>query len=82
MLDVEATYRTVPVWPPHKQFLAVSMDDDFFVDRAFPFGLATAGGIQGHVADATADILQSLDLGLFQEVDRRPHKFQFPSRWR
>jgi hypothetical protein len=62
-LDVEATYRTIPVWPQHKRFLVVEVDRKLFIDHVFPFGLAMAGGVQGHVADATVDILHSLDLG-------------------
>lgn len=62
-LDIEAAYRTVPVWPPHKCFLVVAVGDDFFVDHVFPFGLTTAGGVQGNVADATVDILHNLELG-------------------
>jgi hypothetical protein len=41
----------------------VEVDGKLFIDHVFPFGLATAGGVQGHVADATVDILDSLDLG-------------------
>lgn len=62
-LNIEAVYRTVPVWLQHKQFLVVAVGDSFFIDHVFPFGLTTAGGIQGHIADATVDILQSVDLG-------------------
>lgn len=62
-LDIEAAYRTVPVWPQHKRFLVVEVDGEFYIDHVFPFGLATAGGVQGHVADASVDILHSLELG-------------------
>jgi hypothetical protein len=63
MLDIEAAYHTIPVWPHHKHFLVIEVDRQLFIDHVFPFGLATAGGVQGHVADATVDILHSLDLG-------------------
>lgn len=62
-LDIEAAYRTIPVWPPHKCFLVVTVGDDHFIDHVFPFGLTTAGGVQGNVADATVDILHNLNLG-------------------
>jgi len=62
-LDIEAAYRTVPVWPPHKCFLAVAVGDKIFIDHVFPFGLTTAGGVQGSVADPTVDILHSPELG-------------------
>ena len=57
---MEAAYRTIPVWPPHKRFLVVGMNGQFWIDHVFPFGLTTAGGVQGHVADATVDILACL----------------------
>jgi hypothetical protein len=53
----------MPVWPPHKCFLVVEVDGSFFIDHVFPFGLATAGGVQGNVTDATVDILHSMELG-------------------
>jgi len=62
-LDIEAAYHTIPVWPHHKHFLVVEVDGQLFIDHVFLFGLATAGGVQGHVADATIDILHLLDLG-------------------
>lgn len=43
--------------------MVVEVDGRFYVDHVFPFGLATAGGVQGNVADATVDILHSMDLG-------------------
>lgn len=62
-LDIEAAYRTIPVWPKHKCFLVVEVDGSLFIDHIFPFGLSTAGGIQGNVADATVDILTCSNLG-------------------
>jgi hypothetical protein len=41
----------------------VAVGDQLFIDHVFPFGLATAGGVQGNVADATVDILSSFELG-------------------
>lgn len=61
-LDIEAMYHMIPVWPRHKCFLVVEVDRGLFIDHVFPFRLSTAGGIQGHVADATGDILQCKDL--------------------
>jgi hypothetical protein len=77
-LDIKAAYRTVPVWPPHKQFLVVAVGDDFFIDHVFPFGLSTAGGVQGHVADATVDILSSKDLGPIKKWVDDHTFFRFP----
>jgi hypothetical protein len=62
MLDIEAVYHTIPVWPHHKHFLVVKVNRQSCINHVFPFGLATAGGVQGHVADATVNILHSLDL--------------------
>lgn len=51
------------MWPKHKCFLVVEVDGGLFIDHVFPFGLSTAGGVQGNVADATVDILTSMDFG-------------------
>jgi len=46
-LDIEAAYRTIPVWPHHKRFLVVEVDGQLFIDHVFLFGLATAGVFKG-----------------------------------
>jgi hypothetical protein len=56
-MDIISAFRNSPIWPPHKPFLVVHWNDAFFVDHCCPFGLRTAGGIQGVVADAVLDIL-------------------------
>lgn len=61
-LNIEAAYRTVPVWPPHKCFLVVKVDGSFFIDHTFPSRLATTGGVQGNIVDTTVDILHSMEL--------------------
>lgn len=53
----------IPLWLKHKHFLVVEVDSNLFVDHVFPFGLSTVRGIQGHMADATVDILKCLDFG-------------------
>jgi hypothetical protein len=63
MLDIEATYCTIPVWPPHKHFLVIVIDDNHFINHIFPFSLMTAGRVQGNVTDATINILHNLELG-------------------
>lgn len=77
-LDVEAAYRTIPVWPPHKKFLVVGFDDLFWIDHTFPFGLTTAGGVQGHVADATVDILAKLDVSPIKKWVDDHSIFRYP----
>jgi len=56
-MDIKAAFRNSPIWLPHKVFCIVAWAGTFYVDHVFPFGLATAPGIQGCVADATVDIL-------------------------
>lgn len=77
-LDIEAAYRTIPVWPQHKRFLVVSFNDLFWIDHTFPFGLTTAGGVQGHVADATVDILANLDVTPIKKWVDDHSIFRFP----
>jgi len=68
----------VPVWPPHKIFLVVGFDGSFWVDHNFPFGLTTAGGVQGHVADATVDILHAMDIAPIKKWVDDHAMFRFP----
>jgi hypothetical protein len=77
-MDIEAAYRTVPVWPPHKKFLVVGFDGQFWIDHVFPFGLTTAGGVQGNVADATVDILHGLDISPIKKWVDDHSIFRFP----
>jgi len=77
-LDIAAAYRTVPVWPPHKRFLVVGFDGSFWIDHNFPFGLTTAGGVQGHVADATIDILHAMDISPIKKWVDDHAMFRFP----
>ena len=62
MLDMEGAYCTIPVKPNHKQYLIVHFDDLFYIDHDVPFGLASASGLQGEVADATVDIWEYHDI--------------------
>lgn len=78
-LDIEAAYRTIPVWPPHKKFLVVGFEGLFWIDHTFPFGLTTAGGVQGHVADATVDILAKLDVSPIKKWVDDHSIFRYPS---
>jgi len=42
----------------------------FFVNHVFPFGLATAPGVQGCIADVTVDILEAQEIApVFMWVD-------------
>jgi hypothetical protein len=62
-LDIQRAYRNSPVLPAHKRYIALHWRDKFYIDHVLPFGLATAGGIQGAVADAVVDILEERGIG-------------------
>jgi len=53
----------VPVSPASKRYLIVEFKSLFYIDHNVPFGLASASGLQGEVADATVDIWHSLRVG-------------------
>src|SRR5882672_11862676 len=57
-LDVEKAYRNSPILPAHKRYLCVYWKGSVYVQHVAVKGLATAGGIQGCVADATLDLLK------------------------
>jgi hypothetical protein len=63
LLDIEAAYRTIPVLPAHKAFIVVQHEGCYFIDHTLPFGVSSASGIQGEVADATLDLLDVQKLG-------------------
>ena len=77
-LDVEGAYRTIPVWPDQKRFLIIHFKDEFFSDHNVPFGLASASGLQGEVANATQDIWQAVDIKSIKWVDDFD-LFRFPT---
>jgi hypothetical protein len=77
-MDIEAAYRTVPVWHSHKKFLVVGFDGQFWIDHVFPFGLTTAGGVQGNIADATVDILHCMDISPIKKWVDDHSIFRFP----
>jgi hypothetical protein len=63
--NVAEAYRTIPVIPTQWPSLVVRLqaDDQFAVNMCNNFGLASAGGIYGMVADARADIFRSNGIG-------------------
>ncbi|RDB20394.1 hypothetical protein Hypma_012506 [Hypsizygus marmoreus] len=61
-LDVEAAFRTIPVWPPHKAYTVVSFKNLFWLDQNCPFGCCSSGGNHGEIADATVDIWDAMDV--------------------
>jgi hypothetical protein len=60
IMDVKAVYRGIPVWPQHKARLVVELGGSFWIEHNMVFGLVTAGGQHGQVADATIDIWRSM----------------------
>jgi hypothetical protein len=63
--DVKEAYRTIPLhssqWPG--MVIRLPGKDSFAVDTQNAFGLASAGGIYGQLADAGMDIMRSRGLG-------------------
>ena len=69
-MDIKAAFRNSPIWPPHKAFCMIEWASLFFIDHIFPFGLATAPGVQGCVMDATVDVLDAWNIApVFKWVD-------------
>jgi len=61
-LDIEAAYRGILCLPAHKPYLIVYHDGKLYIDHNIPFGLASAAGLQGEVADATVAIWRELNV--------------------
>jgi hypothetical protein len=59
-LDIEGAYRTIPCKPDHKRFLVVIFEGLFYMDHNIPFGLGSAAGLQGEVADCIIDLWNAL----------------------
>ena len=56
-LDIAKAYRNSPILPKHKHYLLILWHDRVFIQHIAIEGLATAGGIQGTVANACLQIL-------------------------
>ena len=63
--DVAEAYRTIPVTPSEWPGLVVRLQahDQFAVNTCNNFGLSSAGGVYGMVADAGADIFRGNGMG-------------------
>lgn len=62
--DVSEAYRTIPLHPSQWPGTVVRLNEDLFaINTAACFGLTSAGGIWGHLADALADILRAHGIG-------------------
>jgi hypothetical protein len=58
-------YRTIPVLPSQWLGLVIRLqaEDRFAVNTCHNFGLSSAGGVYGLVADAGADIFREQGMG-------------------
>ena len=63
--DVAEAYRTIPAHPNQWPGLVIRLqsEDQFAVNVCNNFGLASAGGVYGMVADAGADIFRGYGIG-------------------
>ncbi|PAV14793.1 reverse transcriptase ribonuclease H [Pyrrhoderma noxium] len=62
--DVADAYRTIPLHHSQWARLVIKLQDDVFaLNTQNSFGLASTGGVWGHVADMFADIFRSQGLG-------------------
>jgi hypothetical protein len=63
--DVAAAYRTIPACRTQWPGLVVRLEgfDSYAINTHNNFGLTSAGGIYGHLADAGADILRANGIG-------------------
>lgn len=59
-LDVKGAYCMVPVLLEHKWYLVLHFKGRFYLDHDVPFGLQSASGLQGEIADATVNLWRSL----------------------
>lgn len=55
-LDIVKAYRNSPIITAHKCYLPIHWRGGIFPDHVAPYGLTTAGGVQGTSADAMVDI--------------------------
>ena len=62
--DVADAYRTIPIHPSQWNGLIIKLNhDSFALNTQNSFGLASAGGVWGHVADLLADLFRSQGFG-------------------
>jgi len=59
----EGAYCMVPVSPASKWYLIIEFKGSFYIEHNVPFGLSSASGLQGEVADTTVNIWHSFCIG-------------------
>ena len=82
-MDIQKAFRASPLLPAHKCYVPISWWGNIYIDHVVPFGLSTACGIQGIIADATVDIVAAHgygpthkwvdDFSLFREPSDQGH---------
>lgn len=78
-LDIEAAYRTTPVFPDHKRAMVVTHRGKFWIEHCVTFGVASAHALQGEIADGTIAIWKKKDVGPFAKWVDDIVMFRFPS---
>lgn len=78
-LDVVGAYRTVPTKPDHKRYTVIHFEGFFYIDHNVPFGVASAHGLQGEIADATVDIWRGLGVKPVVKWVDDFNPFRFPT---
>ena len=64
-LRIDSGFRNLPISPEHKPYLVVqTRPGRFYIDYAFPFGVASAIDFQEQITDAIVDIVASSDTRL------------------
>lgn len=59
-LRIDSGFRNLPISPEHKPYLVVQTQPGrFYIDYAFPFGVASAIDFQEQITDAIVDIVAS-----------------------
>ena len=57
--DIKDAFRNIPIAPQHQWLLGFQWEDQYYVERCLPFGLATAPFIFNLFAEGLHWILQS-----------------------
>lgn len=78
-LDIEAAYRTTPVFPDHKRAMVVTHRNKFWIEHCVTFGVASAHALQGEIADGTIAIWKKKGVGPFAKWVDDIVMFRFPS---
>ncbi|CDO69769.1 hypothetical protein BN946_scf184766.g14 [Trametes cinnabarina] len=63
-LDIDAAFRRIPIYPPHKAYLVIQCEPGaFYIDHVCPFGVSSGTGLQGSVMDPFVAFLDARGWG-------------------